>query len=220
MRAAERLLNQHCSVVLRQTVLQRCQPAALTSLLDFNPAVTQLQSQQRRGLQLFDIFKKEAREKRAKRLKEDLQKGAFDDFRELKYTKGKLWTASKGLLPAHMAQPFPSIKLIRGSDKSTVQFPEEEGAPAATLVCVGFKAGSEEMLGSWIDPFVRRFGSSDSGGSGHSRGGVRLVELSIVESRVGFQYCCPMGAVHVCPRVSLRLICSRFKTSLHRGSFR
>lgn len=38
-----------------------------------------------------------------------------------------------------------ALQLIRGSDKSTVQFPEEEGAPAATLVCVGFKAGSEVL---------------------------------------------------------------------------
>lgn len=42
---------------------------------------------------------------------EDLQRGYFDDFKELKDTGGKLWRSPDRLSPADAAQPFPPIKV-------------------------------------------------------------------------------------------------------------
>lgn len=44
-------------------------------------------------------------------LQEDLQRGAFDDFKELRETDGKLWRSPDRLLPAQAARPFPSIRV-------------------------------------------------------------------------------------------------------------
>lgn len=44
-------------------------------------------------------------------LQEDLQRGYFDDFKELKDTQGKLWRAPDRLIPAEAARPFPPIKV-------------------------------------------------------------------------------------------------------------
>lgn len=52
------------------------------------------------------------------------------------------------------------------------------GQSECQIIIIVFNAG-QEMLASWSDPFVKHFDGSSSGG------GVRLVELSIVESRVG-----------------------------------
>ena len=48
---------------------------------------------------------------RVRGLQEDLQRGAFDDFRELRETEGKLWRSPERLLPAQAARPFPSIQV-------------------------------------------------------------------------------------------------------------
>ena len=42
---------------------------------------------------------------------EDLERGYFDDFKELKDTAGKLWRSPDRLIPAEAAQPFPPIKV-------------------------------------------------------------------------------------------------------------
>lgn len=42
---------------------------------------------------------------------EDLERGYFDDFKELKDTAGKLWRSPDRLIPAEAVQPFPPIKV-------------------------------------------------------------------------------------------------------------
>ena len=44
-------------------------------------------------------------------VQEDLERGYFDDFRELKDTAGKLWRSPDRPIPAEAAQPFPPIKV-------------------------------------------------------------------------------------------------------------
>lgn len=155
---------------------------ALISLRDFKGASREgiQHTGQRRNFQLFEIFSKEAREKRKQRLREDLQRGAFDDFKELKDTGGKLWHASLKLLPPSAAKSFPSIQVSPAAG-GKAQFPPPKGksVPDATLVCAGFKAGSEEMLASWSRPFLQAFAELPP-----HHGNTRLIELSIVESRV------------------------------------
>ncbi len=46
-------------------------------------------------------------------LQEDLQRGYFDDFKELKDTGGKLWRAPDRLIPEDAAQPFPDMRASR-----------------------------------------------------------------------------------------------------------
>lgn len=146
-----------------------------SSVMRQAPPISAAQWQQQRGLQLLDLFSKENRAKRKKRLQEDLQRGYFDDFKELKDTQGKLWRAPDRLIPAEAARSFPPIKVVR-PDKVAIEFPHApEKAPAASLVCVGFKDGSEDMLASWSDPFAEAF---------QERGDAGLVELSVVESQV------------------------------------
>lgn len=156
--------------------------SALISLTDANGLIFKQdirRTDQRRGFQLFEIFSKEAQKKRKQRLREDLQKGAFDDFKELKDTGGKLWHGSFKLLPQSVATLFPSIQVSPAIGGKAQFPPPKEIAPGATLVCTGFKAGSEEMLASWSRPFRQAFAELPP-----DRGSVHLIELSIVESRV------------------------------------
>lgn len=46
------------------------------------------------------IFSKEAREKRRAALKEEMQRGYFDDFRDFRDNKGKVFTAPEKLIGA------------------------------------------------------------------------------------------------------------------------
>lgn len=55
MRATHRLMRQQCAAALRQRVDEFCQPAALTSLLEFTSAPLPPQQQQKRGLQIFEV---------------------------------------------------------------------------------------------------------------------------------------------------------------------
>ncbi|KAI3436178.1 hypothetical protein D9Q98_002233 [Chlorella vulgaris] len=78
--------------------------------------------QQERGMKLFEIFKKEARQKRKAKLKEEMQRGYFDDFREFRDSKGKVFAASGKLLASSHAPTFPHMQVVL-SDGSSCTFP-------------------------------------------------------------------------------------------------
>ncbi|KAK9818253.1 hypothetical protein WJX72_009658 [[Myrmecia] bisecta] len=81
------------------------------------PAVTQV-----RSIQLFEIFNKEKAKERKQNLKDEMQRGYFDDFREMRDTQGKMFAASTQLIAPQAAPAFPQIQVVR-SDGSMSTFP-------------------------------------------------------------------------------------------------
>lgn len=95
-----------------------------------------------------------------------MERGYFDDFRDFRDKKGKVFMASDRLIPASQARPFPGIEALR-PDGSPATFPpqqpeeEAEGggrqAGGGTLLCVAFRAGAQvsgQGLGGWVAAVV------------------------------------------------------------------
>eukprot|EP00884_Botryococcus_braunii_P006519 jgi/Botrbrau1/15869/Bobra.40_1s0053.1 len=141
----------------------QCGPDHLVSLVD-----------QIRFINLFEVFSKEKMEERRQQLKEEMQRGYFDDFKDLRQNGGKTFVANNQLIPAKEAVHIPSIKVedFGGNEEA---FPPPRGTLKAALLCVAFRGGAETMLASWSEPFRRTFAS---------RPGTTLYEVSLVESKV------------------------------------
>ncbi|KAL4423175.1 hypothetical protein ABPG77_000308 [Micractinium sp. CCAP 211/92] len=160
----------------------RQQASGLRQLL---PAACQAaQLQQERGMKLFEIFSKEEREKRKAKLKEEMQRGYFDDFRDFRDSKGKVFAAPQRLVAASNAPTFPRMEVLLPTG-SPATFPPAVSASsgssgelqpaAASLVCLAFRAGAQSMLEAWAGSFSSQF---------QGRNGVALYELAIVEGVV------------------------------------
>ncbi|GAB4821697.1 hypothetical protein N2152v2_008743 [Parachlorella kessleri] len=134
------------------------------------------------------VFSKEKRDERRKKLKEEMERGYFDDFKDFRDRKGKVFLASERLMPASQARLFPQIQVLQ-PDGTKACFPQPAisgggsssssggGSPgeSASLVCIAFRAGAQEMLEAWAVPFSQRF---------QGKPGIRVIELSLVESVV------------------------------------
>ena len=105
-----------------------------------------------------------------------MQRGYFDDFKDFRDKKGKVFYAQDRLTPAAESLPFPAILPV-AADGAETPFPPAAAAaaPPASLVCVAFRAGAQGMLEAWAAPFSAAF---------HSTPGAALYELALVESRV------------------------------------
>lgn len=138
------------------------------------------------SMRLFEIFSEEKKKQRLDKLKADMERGYFDDFKELRDTQGKMFESSAQLTPPSHAPPFPPIyaNAPDGSISPVIPFTAVGGQVEAiyqiTLVCIGLRAGCQPMLEQWAAPFTHQppppspaFPSSLS-----------LVELSIVDSKV------------------------------------
>ncbi|CAI5966677.1 unnamed protein product [Closterium sp. NIES-64] len=106
----------------------------------------------------------ESRDKEIERLKDELNRGYFDDFKELKETAGKLGplpTASP--LPAAGAALFPQITGTTSS-RASVELPLDLQGDTCrvVLVCVAFRANAQGMVESWLKPFLQHASSSSS----------------------------------------------------------
>ncbi|KAK9865425.1 hypothetical protein WJX84_005808 [Apatococcus fuscideae] len=132
------------------------------------------QLSQSRGVKLFEIFSREKTAERKQRLKEDIDKGYFDDFGQMKTTHGKIFPAQG--MDASKAPLFPKIT-VHAPDGSESQFPPEERAEAS-LICLAFRSGAEDSLTSWRRPFQQHFHSSGK----HAH--VALYELALIDSQV------------------------------------
>lgn len=118
-------------------------------------AIDAFDMQQTRGMKLFEIFSKERRAERKAKLKDDMQRGYFDDFRDFRDSQGKVFHSPTRLIPAAAAPLFPQITPLT-SDGTPLSFPfTGTGAPAASLVCIAFRAGAQEMIEAWAVPFSR-----------------------------------------------------------------
>jgi ATPase complex subunit ATP10 len=122
------------------------------------------------------IFSKEKRKERHRSLMDELNRGYFEDFKDFRERQGKVFRAPERLAPATHAPAFPPIQPL-ASTGSVVPFPlaDAAAAAAASLVCVAFRAGAQDMLEAWAAPFSRRF---------HERSSVALYELALIESPV------------------------------------
>lgn len=126
-----------------------------------------------RRLNIFTVFNKEARAKEKARLQDELNRGYFDDFREMKRTGGKVAPASASLSPIAGSPRFPPLEIcILKGPTLTLTLPLED-ATGPTLVCVAFRASAQPMVLSWSAPFAQKFAGSTS---------IKVFEVSVIES--------------------------------------
>lgn len=127
-----------------------------------------------RGLNIFSVFNKEAREKEKERLRDELNRGYFDDFRDLKKSGGKVALASTNLTPIAGSPRFPLLEIHFPRGGPALTLPIENSN--ATLICLAFRASAQAMVVSWSSPFAESFkGSSPS---------MNVFEVSVIESSV------------------------------------
>ncbi|PWA91203.1 ATPase assembly factor ATP10, mitochondria [Artemisia annua] len=111
-----------------------------------------------------------------------MNRGYFADMAELKQHGGKIATANKVIIPAMAAVKFPQLEVNYSNGKSfklpiTSYGTDTESVkadiPKATMMCLSFRAASQEMTDSWSVPFVEAFSGSKK---------VQLYEISFIES--------------------------------------
>ena len=119
-----------------------------------------------------------------------MQRGYFDDFRDFRDSQGKVFHSPQRLIPAAAAPLFPQISALT-SDATPLSFPfSGPAAPAASLVCVAFRAGAQEMIEAWAGPFSRSASEleqeqeQDAMANNPKNKKFALVELALIESVV------------------------------------
>lgn len=104
-----------------------------------------------------------------------MNRGYFDDFKDFRDNKGKIFYSPEKLIPASQAHAFPAITPLT-SDGTPFTFPPTgPSAPVASLVSIAFRAGAQQMIESWAAPFSHAHSNAPN---------VALYELSVVESIV------------------------------------
>ncbi|XP_009118387.1 mitochondrial ATPase complex subunit ATP10 isoform X2 [Brassica rapa] len=96
-----------------------------------------------------------------------MNRGYFADMKEFKEHGGKIADANKTVIPAVSAVKFPELAVTLSSGEvlklpiscSSGEVNEESLAvPRVSLVCLSFRASSQEMISSWSKPFLESFG--------------------------------------------------------------
>eukprot|EP00850_Spirogloea_muscicola_P014294 SM000101S09292 [mRNA] locus=s101:502667:505453:+ [translate_table: standard] len=141
-----------------------------------------------RHFNVFSVFSKEAKMKEREKLcvdifaspwlrmmQDELNRGYFDDFKELRKTRGKLHTTPTAPVPATTARLFPSLSVFRGDGVPVAIPTSSSSGPAVTLVCLSFRANSQEMVSSWLVPFAAQT---------RTPGDAECYEVSVIESPV------------------------------------
>jgi len=126
-----------------------------------------------RGLNIFTVFNKEVREKEKERLRDELNRGYFDDFRDIKKSGGKIAQASTSLTPVAASPRFPPLEVHVPKGGPALTLPIENSN--ATLICMAFRASAQPMVVSWSSPFAQNFSVSPS---------INVFEVSVIESSV------------------------------------
>ncbi|GAQ85265.1 hypothetical protein KFL_002260210 [Klebsormidium nitens] len=171
--------------LLRQSSIRGCLQQGLglgTALLcgrhvglSATSAVIAISLQQRRPYSFFQLDKvfnfKRLQEERL-RLQDEIERGYFEDFKDLKKNQGKLGPASKGLLPIAGSATFPEL-LCRAEDGSQIRIQDVFGNKNVTLACVAFRQNAQPMVDTWNLAFQEELRKEPA---------TQLVELSVVES--------------------------------------
>lgn len=123
-----------------------------------------------RRLNIFSVFSKEAREKEKARLKDELNRGYFDDLRDLKKSGGKIAPANTSLTPVAASPRFPALEVYVPKQTLTLTLPISNAN--ATLICMAFRASAQPMVVSWSSPFSKKFSDQP----------LNVFEVSVIES--------------------------------------
>lgn len=146
-----------------------------------------IQRQALSSMRLFEIFSEEKRKQRLDKLKDEMQRGYFDDFKELRDTQGKMFQSSAQVTPPSHAPPFPPVSATAPDGSISPVIPltaaggQVEAVDQVTLVCIGLRAGCQPMIEKWAAPFTHFQHLSPPPSSSPS---LSVVELSIVDSKV------------------------------------
>ncbi|CAF2105755.1 unnamed protein product [Brassica oleracea var. botrytis] len=176
-----RFLKQKCRSVYRnqhQVLFNLTRHENRESLPSQIPA---LRSTTRSFLDFYQFGNKKAIEDERARLNDEMNRGYFADMKEFKDHGGKIAAASKTLIPAVSAMKFPVLAVTFSNGKS-MKLPitsnsnevnkESLAVPKVTLVCLSFRASSQEMISSWSKPFIESFGD---------RKDLQLFEVSFID---------------------------------------
>lgn len=129
-----------------------------------------------RFLDIYKIGNKAAIEKERARLADELNRGYFADISEFKKHGGKIAVANKIIIPAVAAVKFPDVK-VNYSNGTSLKLPIRSDGNVvgadATLMCLSFRASSQEMINSWSMPFLKAFRDAKN---------VHLYEVSFIDS--------------------------------------
>ncbi|XP_061345426.1 uncharacterized protein LOC133291215 isoform X2 [Gastrolobium bilobum] len=136
----------------------------------------------KRFFDLHQFVNKAAIEKERARIQDEMNRGYFADMAELKQHGGKIAVANKVIIPAMEAVKFPDFE-VSFPDGKTMKLPirlsdnvidsDKSSVPKASLVCLSFRASSQEMINSWSVPFVEAFSKSKD---------VHLYQVSFIDS--------------------------------------
>lgn len=110
---------------------------------------------------------------------EELQKGHFDDFKQLRDTQGKLFRGTSSLIPKKNSKVFPSIVPVRcggAQDGGDVAFPPiDESNDSISLVYLSFRDGARPMVDTWKREMDKALVDVESKM-------IKVVEISLIES--------------------------------------
>ncbi|KAF8077149.1 hypothetical protein N665_1060s0026 [Sinapis alba] len=110
-----------------------------------------------------------------------MNRGYFADMKEFREHGGKIAAANKTVIPAVSAVKFPELTVTLSNGKvlklpitssSSEVNAECLAVPKVTLVCLSFRASSQEMISSWSKPFLESFGD---------RKDLQLFEVSFID---------------------------------------
>uniref|UniRef100_A0A1J3I8V0 Mitochondrial ATPase complex subunit ATP10 n=1 Tax=Noccaea caerulescens TaxID=107243 RepID=A0A1J3I8V0_NOCCA len=140
-----------------------------------------LRSTSRSFLDFYKFGNKKAIADERARLNDEMNRGYFADMKEFKEHGGKIAAASKTIIPAVSAMKFPELAVTFSNGKFT-KLPitsnsievntQSVAVPKVSLVCLSFRASSQEMIGSWSKPFLESFGD---------RKDLQLFEVSFID---------------------------------------
>ncbi|CAL0332317.1 unnamed protein product [Lupinus luteus] len=123
----------------------------------------------KRFLDIYQFANKAAIKKERARIHDEMNRGLVTEMAELKQHGGKIAEANKVLIPAISATKFPDME-VNFSNGKTMKLPirisdvvdaDKSSVPKASLVCLSFRANSQEMINSWSVPFVEAFSKSE-----------------------------------------------------------
>ncbi|KAL1201902.1 hypothetical protein V5N11_014861 [Cardamine amara subsp. amara] len=140
-----------------------------------------LRSTTRSFLDFYKFGNKKAIQDERDRLNDEMNRGYFADMKEFKEHGGKIAAANKTIIPAASAIKFP-VLAVTFSDGKKMKLPitsnsnevnsESLAVPKVSLVCLSFRASSQEMISSWSKPFLESFGN---------RKDLQLFEVSFID---------------------------------------
>ncbi|CAN8311625.1 unnamed protein product [Cochlearia groenlandica] len=182
------------ATTLNRLLKQRCRSVSSLShqgLFDFSRYLNHgslpsqqspaLRSTTRSFLDFYQFGNKKAIEDERDRLNDEMNRGYFADMKEFKEHGGKIAAASKTIIPAASAMKFPELAVTFANGES-LKLPitsnineaktENLTAPKVSLVCLSFRASSQEMTSTWSKPFLESFGD---------RKDLQLFEVSFID---------------------------------------